>query len=42
MEYNGRQNERQSVTTWLNGNQMIELKDEKIGAATGKIALTNT
>jgi hypothetical protein len=27
------------VTTWLNGEQMIELVDEKIGAATGKIAL---
>ena len=27
------------VTTWLNGQQMIELQDEKIGAATGKIAL---
>ena len=27
------------VTTWLNGQQMIELDDEKIGAATGKIAL---
>lgn len=27
------------VTTWLNGNQMIELEDEKIGQATGQIAL---
>ena len=27
------------VTTWLNGQQMIELQDEKIGSATGKIAL---
>jgi hypothetical protein len=27
------------VTTWLNGHQMIQLKDEKIGSATGKIAL---
>jgi Domain of Unknown Function (DUF1080) len=27
------------VTTWLNGEQMITLTDEKIGAATGKIAL---
>lgn len=27
------------VTTWLNGQQMIELEDEKIGTATGKIAL---
>ena len=27
------------VTTWLNGNKMIELEDEKIGAATGQIAL---
>ena len=27
------------VTTWLNDHQMIELQDEKIGAATGKIAL---
>ena len=28
-----------SVRTWLNGVEMIELTDEKIGAATGKIAL---
>ena len=28
-----------SVKTWLNGVEMIELTDEKIGAATGKIAL---
>jgi len=27
------------VTTWLNGHQMVELVDEKIGAAEGKIAL---
>jgi hypothetical protein len=27
------------VTTWLNGTQMITLKDEKIGSRTGKIAL---
>lgn len=27
------------VTTWLNGEQMIELDDEKIGQATGQIAL---
>ena len=27
------------VTTWLNGTQMIELDDEKIGAAQGRIAL---
>lgn len=27
------------VTTWLNGKQMIALKDEKIGQANGKIAL---
>lgn len=28
-----------SVTTWLNGVEMVELKDDKIGAANGKIAL---
>jgi hypothetical protein len=28
-----------SVTTWLNGQQMISLQDEKIGASQGKIAL---
>lgn len=28
-----------SVTTWLNGQEMVSLKDEKIGAATGRIAL---
>jgi hypothetical protein len=28
-----------TVTTWLNGEQMITLTDEKIGAITGKIAL---
>ncbi len=27
------------VTTWLNGEEMITLKDEKIGKATGSIAL---
>lgn len=27
------------VTTWLNGQEMISLTDEKIGEATGKIAL---
>ena len=27
------------VTTWVNGKQMIQLKDAKIGAATGQIAL---
>ena len=27
------------VTTWLNGKQMVDLKDEKIGAANGSIAL---
>jgi hypothetical protein len=27
------------VTTWLNGEQMIELQDEKIGSSEGKIAL---
>ncbi len=27
------------VTTWLNGQQMIQLKDEKIGEAEGQIAL---
>jgi hypothetical protein len=27
------------VTTWLNGHQMIELADEKIGSITGRIAL---
>jgi len=28
-----------TVTTWINGDQMITLTDEKIGSATGKIAL---
>ena len=28
-----------NVRTWLNGEEMITLTDEKIGAATGKIAL---
>jgi hypothetical protein len=27
------------VTTWLNGIQMIDFKDEKIGEANGQIAL---
>lgn len=27
------------VTTWLNGNKMVDMKDEKIGAANGVIAL---
>jgi hypothetical protein len=27
------------VTTWLNGEQMVDLKDEKIGQANGAIAL---
>lgn len=27
------------VTTWLNGQQMITIEDEKIGAASGQIAL---
>jgi hypothetical protein len=27
------------VTTWLNGHQMIYIKDEKIGAGIGFIAL---
>lgn len=27
------------VTTWLNGKQMVDFKDEKIGAANGSIAL---
>lgn len=31
--------EGSEVTTWLNGTQMITLKDEKIGSRTGKIAL---
>ncbi|MFB6455343.1 DUF1080 domain-containing protein [Chitinophaga sp. Hz27] len=28
-----------NVTTWLNGHEMIQLKDEKIGTANGQIAL---
>ena len=28
-----------TVTTWLNGQQMITLTDEKIGSISGKIAL---
>ena len=31
--------ENDQVTTWLNGEQMIHLKDSKIGEATGQIAL---
>lgn len=31
--------EGNKVTTWLNGEQMIVLEDEKIGSAVGKIAL---
>ena len=31
--------EGSKVTTWLNGEQMIELEDEKIGQAQGRIAL---
>jgi hypothetical protein len=27
------------VITWLNGHQMVQLKDEKIGAGSGFIAL---
>lgn len=27
------------VTTWLNGHQMVDMKDDKIGAANGVIAL---
>lgn len=27
------------VTTWLNGKQMVDFKDEKIGAANGSLAL---
>ncbi|MEQ8807869.1 MAG: DUF1080 domain-containing protein, partial [Imperialibacter sp.] len=27
------------VTTWVNGTEMISFKDEKIGQATGSIAL---
>ena len=29
----------ENVTTWLNGEKMVELSDEKIGLATGSIAL---
>lgn len=29
----------EDVTTWLNGTEMIQLKDQKIGSITGKIAL---
>jgi hypothetical protein len=28
-----------TVTTWLNGTEMITLSDEKIGSRSGKIAL---
>lgn len=31
--------EGDKVTTWLNGEKMVELTDEKIGEASGKIAL---
>ncbi|HMG93330.1 MAG TPA: DUF1080 domain-containing protein, partial [Chryseolinea sp.] len=31
--------EGNTVKTWLNGEQMIVLEDEKIGSAVGKIAL---
>lgn len=31
--------EGNTVTTWLNGHQMVTLTDDKIGAATGQIAL---
>lgn len=31
--------EGDDVTTWLNGQEMIHLKDEKIGSISGKIAL---
>ncbi len=27
------------ITTWLNGTKMVNLKDEKIGAAVGRVAL---
>jgi hypothetical protein len=27
------------ITTWLNGNEMIDFTDERIGEATGHIAL---
>ncbi len=27
------------ITSWLNGTQMVSLKDEKIGNAVGRIAL---
>ena len=39
MEHHARAREGDEVTTWLNGVQMIALKDAKIGAATGQIAL---
>ncbi|MBX2874337.1 MAG: DUF1080 domain-containing protein [Saprospiraceae bacterium] len=29
----------EEVTTWINGQQMINLKDEKIGEASGQVAL---
>lgn len=29
----------EEVTTWLNGQQMVQLRDEKIGATQGRIAL---
>jgi hypothetical protein len=31
--------DRDEVTTWLNGHQMVHLKDEKIGQGEGFIAL---
>ena len=31
--------EGNTVKTWLNGEQMIVLEDEKIGSSVGKIAL---
>lgn len=31
--------EGNTISTWLNGNPMIVLKDDKIGASTGKISL---
>ena len=31
--------EGDTVTTWLNGTEMITYSDEKIGAANGQIAL---
>ena len=28
-----------NITTWLNGTEMVNLSDEKIGTAVGRIAL---